>query len=214
MAEKKEVKDLVLRLHEVGAVKFGDFVTKIGIKTPVYFDLRVMVSYPQIMEMVSSQIYTLIEKNQVKYDHICGVPYTALPISTLVSVKANKSMLIRRKETKEYGTKKRIEGHFKNGEKCIIIEDVVTSGSSIADTVKDLQNGGLNITDAFVVLDRQQGGKDNLEKKNIKMHVVVTLTEVLDILLSANKISEEVFNNVINYINKSKIDINGVEKKK
>ena len=49
MAEKKEVKDLVLRLHEVGAVKFGDFVTKIGIKTPVYFDLRVMVSYPQIM---------------------------------------------------------------------------------------------------------------------------------------------------------------------
>ena len=87
-------------------------------------------------EMVSSQIYTLIQKNQVKYDHICGVPYTALPISTLVSVKANKPMLIRRKETKEYGTKKRIEGHFKNGEKCIIIEDVVTSGSSIADTVK------------------------------------------------------------------------------
>lgn len=78
---------------------------------------------------------------------------------------------------------------------------------------KDLQNDGLNVTDAFVVLDRQQGGKDNLEKKNIKMHVIVTLTEVLNILLNANKITEEVFNSVTNYIDKSKIDINGVAKK-
>lgn len=87
--------------------------------------------------MVSEKVFELITNSKTEYDHICGVPYTALPIATLVSVvKAKKSMLIRRKETKGYGTKKRIEGHYKQGDKVIIIEDVVTSGSSIEETVQ------------------------------------------------------------------------------
>lgn len=66
---------------------------------------------------------------------LCGVPYTALPIATCVSVNTNLPMLIRRKEPKTYGTKKLIDGEYSCGDNVIVIEDVITSGSSILDTV-------------------------------------------------------------------------------
>lgn len=85
----------------------------------------------------------MIIENNIEFDHVCGVPYTALSIATLVAVKANKSMLLKRKETKSYGTKKLIEGVYKENDKCIIIEDIITSGSSVLETVSDLRKHGM-----------------------------------------------------------------------
>lgn len=86
----------------------------------------------------------IVEK-RVEFKHLCGVPYTALPIATILSVRGNYPMLIRRKETKAYGTKKLIEGKYLAGDICLIIEDVVTSGLSVMETVKDLRSEGMNI---------------------------------------------------------------------
>lgn len=102
--------------------------------------------------MLTDIILDFIKTNGVECDHICGVPYTALPIATLVSVRDKKPMLIRRKETKSYGTKKLIEGKFNAGDKCLIIEDVVTSGSSILETAKDLKSEGLCVMGFVLIL--------------------------------------------------------------
>lgn len=136
----------------------------------------------------------------IQYDHVCGVPYTALPIATLMGVKVKKSMLMRRKETKAYGTKKSIEGHYKPGQICLIVEDVVTSGSSVLETVRDLRKEGLKVNDAVVILDREQGGVANLSVNDVQTKSLFTMTSLIDILLKNAKITEETMLSVKNYI--------------
>ncbi|XP_013143329.1 PREDICTED: uridine 5'-monophosphate synthase isoform X1 [Papilio polytes] len=199
----KQLEELAINLFKIDAVKFGEFTTKSGMKTPVYFDLRVIVSYPAIMESISNLLYSssLIS---LEYDHLCGVPYTALPIATLLSVKANKSMLMRRKEAKSYGTKKLIEGHFSKNQKCCIVEDVVTSGSSVLETVNDLRKEGLVVEEAVIILDREQGGKQNLEKNKVKIMSLLTMSELIKILVDNNCITKEIGVEVTNYLNSTK----------
>lgn len=199
MVQHTNLEKLAISLFSINAIKFGDFTTKSGIQTPVYFDLRVIVSYPEVMEMISRLIQEIGIKD-LKCDHICGVPYTALPVATLLSIQTKIPMLMRRKETKTYGTKKSIEGHYKSGQTCLIIEDVVTSGSSVLETVKDLRQEGLIVNDAIIILDREQGGSTNLAIHNIEIKSLYTMTSLINILLKNGKISQDVCSKVKNYI--------------
>ncbi|XP_053607763.1 uridine 5'-monophosphate synthase [Plodia interpunctella] len=198
-----EFEDLALKLFHVDAVKFGEFMTKSGIKTPVYFDLRVIVSYPDVMELISNLLHNFAMKG-LEYDHLCGVPYTALPIATLLSVQTKTPMLMRRKEAKSYGTKKMIEGHYSAGQKCLIIEDVVTSGSSVMETVKDLRKEGLKVNDAIIILDREQGGSQNLANNNVQIKSLFTMSTLIEILVRKGKISENIAFKVKQYLNDTK----------
>lgn len=109
-------------------------------------------------------------------------------------------MLIKRKEAKNYGTKKLIEGNFKPGNHCIIIEDVVTSGSSVLETVYALKEEGLIVTEVLVVIDREQGGRKNLENKGIKMRSLYDVTLLLNYLLDHGKVTPEIVKDVATYL--------------
>lgn len=101
-------------------------------------------------------LLNFVNEKKIEYKQICGVPYTALPIATLVSIKQKKPMLIRRKEAKGYGTKKLIEGKFSDGDSCLIIEDIITSGSSILETVSDLRKEGtISIVFLFLIKNNE-----------------------------------------------------------
>lgn len=157
-------------------------------------------------------ISTLLHEFAVKdsnCDHLCGVPYTALPIATLLSVKVKKPMLMRRKEAKAYGTKKMIEGHYKSGQKCLIIEDVITSGSSVMETVKDLRKEGLVCDEAIVILDREQGGRQNLESNYVQVKSLFTMTTLIEILLMNGKIDKDMATKVQNYLKDTKAPSTG-----
>lgn len=116
-------------------------------------------------------------------------------------------MLIRRKEAKSYGTKKLIEGKFQENESCLIIEDVVTTGSSVLETSTDLRGQGLIIQDAIVVVNREQGGTDNIAAREIKLHSLFTLSYLLETLKNAGKIDPTMVKSVSEYIARSKANI-------
>ena len=138
--------------------------------------------------------------NPAKVSRICGVPYTALPLATLISVEEKIPMLMKRKEAKSYGTKKLIEGIFLPGENCVIIEDVITSGSSILETVDVLKKENLSVTEAYVLIDREQGGKKNLENHESKVKSLFVITQLMKYLLEAGKITPEIVKDVDNYL--------------
>ncbi|XP_051786971.1 uridine 5'-monophosphate synthase [Erpetoichthys calabaricus] len=195
-----DIEKLILQLYDIQAVKFGKFQLKSGISSPIYFDLRVIVSHPTLMNQVSSLMFQCSRDAGLKYDLLCGVPYTALPLATVISSSNNVPMLIRRKEAKDYGTKQIIEGDYKKGETCLVIEDVVTSGSSVLETVEVLKKEGLKVTDAIVLMDREQGGKAKLEELGIQLHCVCTLTKLLDVLHKNGKIQAEILQDVHQFI--------------
>lgn len=171
-------KELIRELFIVEAVKFGTFTLKSGLISPVYIDLRTALTYPAILQQMGLKMAELIAK--LPYDFIVGVPYTAWPLATCISLNTGKQMLLRRKEAKEYGTRTALHGNYKAGQRCLVIEDVVTTGGSILETVEDLRNSGLLVQDVVTFLDRQQGASELFASRDLQLHSYITLQEVLD----------------------------------
>ena len=188
---------LIKELHDIGAIKFGTFTLKSGIISPIY-DLRLIVSAPSLLNRIADAMWS--EVSSLPKDLLCGVPYTALPMATAISLKHEIPMVMRRKEKKEYGTKQTIEGLYRKGQTCLIIEDLVTSGASVFETIRPLEAEGIEIKDVAVLLDRQQGAKGRLESEGYRLHSVLTITDLLASLESQGVISNDVVQNVQRFI--------------
>lgn len=200
----KDFEELVLKLHEIQALKFGEFKLKSGLMSPVYVDLRVIVSYPDVLRRVAEVMYARVK--DAEFDVMCGVPYTALPIATVMSLLHGVPMLMRRKEVKDYGTRKAIEGAFEAGQRCLIVEDLVTSGMSVQETVAPLEAEGLHVGDVVVLIDRQQGSEARLASQGLRLHSAFTLTFILDTLQRHGLVGADVATKVKQFLADNQTD--------
>lgn len=194
-------KTIALLLHEIGAVKFGEFTLKSGIKSPIYIDLRVLVSYPKVLKTISEAMIKIIKAEKLHFDVIAGIPYTALPIATTISIAENWPMVYARKEVKDYGTKKKIEGVYQKGQTALIIDDLITNGASKFETIEPFEASGLKVKDFVILVDREQGGARLLAAKGYKMYSVIGINELLDILNTEEKIDAKQYELAKNFIN-------------
>ncbi|XP_018024815.1 uridine 5'-monophosphate synthase [Hyalella azteca] len=201
--EKDKLEECILQMHEIGVLKFGDFTLKSGMQSPVYFDMRIVTSYPKLLKVVSELLWCVAPRKA--YDHICGVAYTGIPLATVISQLQDMPMLVRRKESKNYGTKQLVEGVYRAGQSCLIVEDVLVSGTSVYETVETLRNLQLNASDAVVFLDRQQGGACNLHTLGVNITPVVTLDQMLEVLKRHGRIQDTMIAEVQQFIRKNNV---------
>jgi uridine monophosphate synthetase len=197
-ADQKE--RLLIRLYQIGALKFGSFKLKSGQISPIYFDLRVIVSYPDVLQLMADCMWQLLDSTSAQFDFICGVPYTALPIATAMSLSYNKPMIMKRKEAKDYGTKKMLEGVFKAGDSCLIIEDVITTGGSILETAEALEQEDIKVNHIIVCINREQGGSENVQQKGYRVTSLYTVTEVLSLAHRSGFITDRQCADIMGYI--------------
>lgn len=188
-------RQLAIDLCNMGAIKFGNFTLKSGLKSPMYIDLRLTISHPDILKKIALLCKEKIEG--CKPDLVCGVPFAALPLAAVVSLETAIPMIMLRKEAKDHGTKKLIEGDFSPGQTCMIIEDVVTTGSSILETVKQLEAAGLKAPKAFVIVDRQQGGAQALAQQGYQLDALFSIDELLTILFETKTIDQQLYQQII-----------------
>jgi len=165
-------------LLSAGCIKFGDFTLKSGLKSPIYIDLRQIISHPKLLADVA-QAYLPILSN-LQFSRIAGLPYAAIPIATAISLAGDYPMIYPRKEAKSYGTKAEIEGEYHAGETVLIIDDLATTGGSKFEAIEKLTGVGLVVKDVVVLVDRQSGAKESLAQAGFAMHAVLTIGQLLE----------------------------------
>jgi uridine monophosphate synthetase len=165
-------------LLAAGCIRFGEFTLKSGLRSPIYIDLRQIISHPRLLEQVGSAYLPILRA--LSFDRLAGLPYAAIPIATAVSLQGNYPMIYPRKEVKTYGTKAEIEGEFQAGETALVIDDLATTGGSKFEAIEKLTGAGLIVKDVVVLVDRQSGAKESLEQAGYSLHAVLTITQLLD----------------------------------
>jgi uridine monophosphate synthetase len=174
-------------LLSAGCIKFGEFTLKSGLHSPIYIDLRQIISSPKLLAQIGQAYLPLV--SNLQFDRLAGLPYAAIPIATAVSLAGNYPMIYPRKEAKTYGTKAEIEGEFHPGETALIIDDLATTGGSKFEAIEKLTGAGLIVKDVVVLVDRQSGAKESLEQAGYHLHAVLTIGEMLDYWESTGKVS-------------------------
>jgi uridine monophosphate synthetase len=176
-------------LLEAGCIKFGDFTLKSGLISPIYIDLRQIITYPKLLEQIGAAYLPLLK--DLKFDRIAGLPYAAIPIATAISLAGNYPMIYPRKEVKTYGTKAEIEGEYHAGETTVVIDDLATTGGSKFEAIEKLTGVGLVVKDVVVLVDRQSGAKESLAQAGYAMYAVLTIGQLLEYWEENGKVEKD-----------------------
>jgi orotate phosphoribosyltransferase len=168
--------ELVGMLKETGAVKFGDFTLSSGRKSSYYVDKYVFETNPVCLEAIGERIAGLVPAGT---DRLAGIEIGSIPLAAIASVKSGLPFVIVRKEKKGYGTNKLIEGVYNQGEMVLVVEDVITTAKGALGAIHTLRDAGLIVEGVVCVVDREEGGRENLERDGLHVISLVKAGELL-----------------------------------
>jgi uridine monophosphate synthetase len=189
-------------LLTAGCIKFGSFTLKSGLQSPIYIDLRRIITYPKLLEKIGAAYLPIL--STLQFSRIAGLPYAAIPIATAISLAGNYPMIYPRKEVKTYGTKAEIEGEYHAGEAVVVIDDLATTGGSKFEAIEKLTGVGLVVKDVVVLVDRQSGAKESLEQAGFTMHAVLTIGQLLEYWERNGKVDKDKIEETRKFLSESR----------
>ena len=189
-------------LYEKKIIRFGDFTLASGKKSPYYIDLRLVPSYPIYYRKMIKGLQNIIAEDigLENFHSLVSVPTGGLVVAASLAIEIVKPIIYVRKEAKEHGTGKAVEGVTCQDMKLLMIEDVVTSGGSVINAIKSIKDEKMQVTDAYAIVDRMEGATDALLAEGVKLHSLLTIKQIAENLFEQKLIAEEILNQVIERI--------------
>ena len=196
------VKEFARFLHENEIIKFGDFTLASGKKSSYYVDLRLVPSYPQEFRKMIKYLEKEIEESigLDNFDSIVSVPTGGLVIASALAIETVKPLIYVRSKPKDYGTLKMIEGKIHQGMTVLMIDDVATTGGSVVNAIKSLKDANISVKDAYVMVDRMEGANKALEDLGVKLHSILDILKISNVLHEQGIIDKDTLTKVKNQV--------------
>ena len=196
-------------LFRTNAIKFGNFKLKSGIISPYYIDLTWLLSSPEdfkrIVDIIADEIRNFTSESGVRINKLASIELKGALILPSIAERLNMPCVIVRKETKTYGLTGRIVGgEVKEGDHILFFDDLITDGRSKIEGIEPLERLGADVKLILVVVDREQGGRENLERMGYRFRSIVKISEVVRSLMDSGKLKEERAVGILNYIRRFK----------
>jgi len=189
-------------LNKIGAIEFGIFKLTSGKTSPYYIDLRIVPSFPGAFRKVCDLYVKLIESEvgSKNFERVAGIPTAGISFASVVAYHFKKPFFYVRKEAKLHGRQRRIEGILMPGDRVLLLDDLITTGKSLLNAARAIKAEGGVVKDAVVLLDREEGGAENLEKEGIKLHALMKASEAANKLYEIGAIDQEQFETILKQI--------------
>ena len=199
------VKEFATFLYKNDVIKFGNFTLASGKDSSYYIDLRLVPSFPhQFRKMIKNLQNLIIKKIGLDdFDCLASVPTGGLVVTSALAIEIVKPLIYVRNKPKEHGTTKSIEGKTSAGMKVVMVDDVMTTGTSVLNGIKQLKESGLSITDVFVIINRLEGADKVFSDMGIQIHQLTDILEITNILFQEKLISKEIFEKIKRQVNLS-----------
>jgi orotate phosphoribosyltransferase len=198
---------LAQMLWDLGAVQFGNFtVSESAVSSPIFVNPKVLISNPnalhvaiKLMQQEISLAQSLRRPRVHPFAVVAGVPVGGLLLAAAYSLESNIPLIYAR--SRPEGTGKRgIEGRFTPGDTALIIDDLITRGSSIQETASLLEENGLKVKDVIVLIDREHGAAERLHQHGYNLISILKLDVMLTSYLNKGLISDETYRNCSDYL--------------
>ena len=199
------VKEFAIFLYKNNIIRFGNFTLASGKNSSYYVDLRLIPSYPhQFRKMIKNLQNLIVEKTGLDdFDCLASVPTGGLVVTSALAIEIVKPLIYVRSKPKEHGTTKSIEGKISTGMKVVMVDDVVTTGTSVLNGINQLKEAGLLVSDLYVIINRLEGGDKALSDIGVQTHQLTDILEITDILFQEKLIDKEIFEKIKNQVNRN-----------